>query len=231
MQPLFFETQSDLGHLWSLAVEEQFYIVWPVVFFALRRSRFHWSAITSVLAVLVLVIAYHRNTLWNSEVPWLFIYPKTETRSDAILIGCIFAYIYRYVSISPKVLKILGYISAVLLVAVAYFLGDVQKGFLYQGGFSLIAFLTGVVVLAVALVPSFGGPLVHSRVLIWWGERSYGIYLWHLLIFQVFSRHEFFGSTHLRIVIAVGFSLVVAEVSWRLIERPFIQIKNLKYAR
>ena len=183
------------------------------------------------MVVLVLVIALHRNALWNCEVPWLFIYAKTETRSDAILIGCIFAYLFRYGSISPKVLKILGYISVFLLVAVAYLLGDVQKGFLYQGGFSLIAILTGVVVLAVALVPSFGGPLAHSRVLIWWGERSYGIYLWHLLIFRVFGRHEFFGSTHLRIVIAVGFSLVVAEISWRLIERPFIQIKNLKYAR
>ena len=231
IQPLLLQTQSDLGHLWSLAVEEQFYIVWPLVFFTLRRWRIHWSLITSAMAVLVLVIALYRNALWNSEVSWLFIYTKTETRSDAILIGCMFAFIFRYMSISQKLLKTLGYISVVLVVIVAYLLGDVQKGFLYQGGFSLIAFLAGVVVLAVVLVPSFGGPLVNSRVLIWWGQRSYGIYLWHLLIFRVFSRHEFFGSTHLRIVIAVGFSLVVAEVSWRLIERPFIRMKNLKYGR
>jgi peptidoglycan/LPS O-acetylase OafA/YrhL len=119
----------------------------------------------------------------------------------------------------------------VSLLIIAYFYSDVQKGFLYQGGFSLIALLAGVVVLAVVLVPSFGGPLVKSKILIWWGQRSYGIYLWHLLIFRVFGRHEFFGSTLLRLVIAVGISLVVAEVSWRVIEQPFIRIKNDKFSR
>jgi len=230
-EPFFLQTQDDIGHLWSLAVEEQFYIVWPLVFFTLSRLRIHWSIITSAMAILVLVIALHRNSLWSAQVPWLFIYLKTETRADAILIGCVFAYIFRYVSISPKLLKILGYISVVLLITVAYFYSDVKKGFLYQGGFSLIAFLAGIVILAVAVAPSFAGPLVTSRTLIWWGQRSYGIYLWHLLIFRVFGRHEFVGSDFLRIVIATGISLAAAELSWRVIEQPFIRIKNDKFSR
>ncbi len=231
LEPFYLQTQDDLGHLWSLAVEEQFYIVWPILFFTLRRWRAHWLVITSAMAVLVFVIALHRNALWNSQVPWLFIYSKTETRSDAILIGCAFAYIFRYVSVPLKLLKVLGYTSVVTLVIVAYSYSDVQKGFLYQGGFSLIALLAGMVILAVVLVPSFGGPLVNSKILIWWGQRSYGIYLWHLLIFRVFGRHEFLSSNPLRIVIAVGVSLVVAEVSWRVIEQPFIRIKNHKFSR
>jgi peptidoglycan/LPS O-acetylase OafA/YrhL len=230
-EPFFLQTQDDLGHLWSLAVEEQFYLVWPIVFFALSRRRIHWSITTSAMAVLVLVIALHRNSLWDSQVPWLFIYLKTETRADAILIGCIFAYIFRYVSVSPKALKTLGYISVVLLIAIAYFYSDVKKGFLYQGGFSLVALLAGMVVLTVVVVPSFGGSLVNSRTLIWWGQRSYGIYLWHLLVFRVFGRHEFVGSEFLRIVIAIGISLGVAELSWRVIEQPFIRIKNDKFSR
>jgi peptidoglycan/LPS O-acetylase OafA/YrhL len=230
-EPFFLQTQDDLGHLWSLAVEEQFYIVWPIVFFTLRRLRIHWSAITFAMAVLVVVIAVYRNSLWSSQVPWLFIYLKTETRSDAILIGCIFAYIFRYVSVSPKLLKTVGYISVILLIAVAYFCSDVEKGFLYQGGFSLIAFLAGMVILAVVLVPSFAGPVVNSRMIIWWGQRSYGIYLWHLPIFRLFGRNEFFGSDFLRIVIATGISLGVAELSWRVIEQPFIRIKNDKFSR
>jgi peptidoglycan/LPS O-acetylase OafA/YrhL len=183
------------------------------------------------MAVLVLVIALHRDSLWDSQVPWLFIYLKTETRADAILIGCIFAYIFRYVSVSPKALKTIGYMSVVLLIVIAYFYSDVKKGFLYQGGFSLIAFLAGIVILTVVVVPSFGSSLINSRVLIWWGQRSYGIYLWHLLIFRVFGRHEFVGSELLRIVIAIGISLGVAELSWRVIEQPFIRIKNDKFSR
>lgn len=230
-EPFFLQTQDDLGHLWSLAVEEQFYIVWPLVFFTLRRWRTHWSVITFAMAVLVLVIAVYRNSLWSMQVPWLFIYIKTETRADAILIGCIFAYIFRFVSISPKLLKTLGYISIFLLVSVAYFYGDVEKGFLYQGGFSLIAFLAGIVILAVVLVPSFARPLVNSRTLIWWGQRSYGIYLWHLPIFRIFGRNEFVGSDLIRITLAIGISLFVAEFSWRVIEQPFIRLKNEKFSR
>lgn len=230
-EPFFLQTQDDLGHLWSLAVEEQFYIVWPLVFFALRRLRIHWSVITVAMAVLVVVIAIHRSSLWNSQVPWIFIYLKTETRSDAILIGCMFAYIFRYVSISPKLLRILGYISITLLIMVAYFYSDVEKSFLYQGGFSFIALLAGMVILAVVLVPSFAGPVVNSRMLIWWGQRSYGMYLWHLPIFRLFGRNEFVESDFLRIVIATGISLVVAELSWRVIEQPFIRIKNKKFSR
>ena len=230
-EPFFPQTQDDLGHLWSLAVEEQFYIVWPIAFLILRRCRIHWLTTSIVMTVFVLIIALYRNALWNSQVPWLFIYLKTETRADAILIGCLFAYIYRHVSFPPKLLRVFGYTSVVLLAAIAYLYGDFKNGFLYQGGFSLIAFLFGVVILAIVLVPSFGGPLVYSRMLVWWGQRSYGIYLWHLLIFRIFGRHEFVGPEFLRIVLAVGISLFVAEASWRLIEQPFIRIKNNKFSR
>lgn len=230
-EPFFPQTQDDLGHLWSLAVEEQFYIVWPLAFFIFKRLRIHWLVITSAMAILVVVIALHRNALWSSQIPWLFIYIKTETRADAILIGCAFAYIFRYVSISPKLLRAFGYISVVVLITIAYLYSDFKNGFLYQGGFSLIAFLFGVVILAIVLLPSFGGPLMSSSMLIWWGQRSYGIYLWHLLIFRIFGRHEFVGSELLRVVLAVGISLFVAEASWRLIEQPFIRIKNNKFSR
>ena len=230
-ESFFPQTQDDLGHLWSLAVEEQFYIVWPLAFFIIRRWRIHWVVTTCVMTVLVVIIAFHRNSLWDSQVPWLFIYLKTETRADAILIGCVFAFIYRYVSFSPKLLRILGYLSVVLLVTIAYLYSDLKKGFLYEGGFSLIAFLFGIVILAIVQVPSFGGPIVNSKMLVWWGQRSYGIYLWHLLIFRIFGRHEFVGHEPLRIVLAVGISLFVAEASWRIIEQPFIRIKNNKFSR
>ena len=229
-QSHFLQTQGDIGHLWSLAVEEQFYLLWPLAFVALRRFRIHWTVIITGISLLVFMIAIHRTHLWNSQLSWLFIYSKTETRADAILIGCACAYLFRYASISLLSIRIFGYISAIALVIVAYFYCDVHQGFLYKGGFSLIAILMGVIVLAVAISENVGSRLFRSRILLWWGQRSYGMYLYHHLIFKVFGRHVFFGSNLLRIVIAIVVSVVVTEVSWRFVERPFIRFKNNKYS-
>jgi peptidoglycan/LPS O-acetylase OafA/YrhL len=128
-------------------------------------------------------------------------------------------------------LRFLGYVAALAFVLVAYFYGDVEKGFLYQGGFTLIAILGGVVVLAVAVLPSFGGSLLTSRILQWLGQRSYGLYLWHFFIFRIFGRHVTQGPHLLRIALALVVSLAITEMSWRFVERPFIRLKNLKYGR
>jgi len=227
----FLRTQDDLGHLWSLAVEEQFYLVWPLVFVILRRFRIHWLAAISGISVTVLAVAIYRNHLFHSQLNWLFIYPKTEARSDAILIGCLCAYVFRYMSISSKILRNLGYTAATVFVLIAYFYGAAEKSFLYQGGFTLIAILGGVIVLAAATLPSFGGRLLTSGILQWWGQRSYGLYMWHFLVFRIFGRHVSHGPYLLRIGLALAISLAITEVSWRLIERPFIRMKNLKYSR
>jgi peptidoglycan/LPS O-acetylase OafA/YrhL len=231
LQSFFLRTQDDIGHLWSLAVEEQFYLVWPLAFVLLRRFRIHWIAVLTGISVTVLAVAVYRIHLFHSQVPWLFIYSKTETRADAILIGCFAAYMYRFVSLSSRLLRPLGYVAAMAFVLLAYFYGDQQKGFLYQGGFTLIAILGGVVVLAAAILPSFGGRLFTSSLLQWLGQRSYGLYLWHLLVFRIFSRHVTQGPHLLRIALAVVVSLAITEMSWRFVERPFIRLKNLKFGR
>ena len=229
-QSHFLHTQDDIGHLWSLAVEEQFYLVWPLIFVALRQFQIHWTVVTTGISILVLIIAIYRGHLWNSQVPWLFIYPKTETRADAILIGCACAYLFRYASISLQKIRILGYISAAALVIISYFYCDVQQGFLYQGGFSLIALLMGILILAIAISSSFGTRLFRSRILLWLGQRSYGMYLYHLLIFRIVGRHFVLGSNFLRMFIAIVVSIAASEASWRLVERPFIRVKNNKYS-
>jgi peptidoglycan/LPS O-acetylase OafA/YrhL len=227
----FLRTQDDLGHLWSLAVEEQFYLVWPLVFVILGRFRIHWLAVITGISATVLAVAIYRNHLFYSQLNWLFIYPKIEARSDAILIGCLCAYVFRYVSISSKILRNLGYTAATVFVLIAYFYGAAEKSFLYQGGFTLIAILGGVVVLATAILPSFGGRLLTLGILQWWGQRSYGLYMWHFFVFRIFSRHVSHGPYLLRIALAIGTSIAITEISWRLIEHRFIKIKNLKYGR
>ena len=223
-------TQDDIGHLWSLAVEEQFYLLWPLFFVFVRRIRIRWTATVLGLSLAVLAVAVHRNDLWNSQLPWLFIYPSTDARADSILIGCICAYLYRYVEISPRLLKILGYASAALMLLIGYQYAVVEQKFLYQGGFTLIAVLSGVIILAITKLPTFGGRIMQSRILLWWGQRSYGMYLWHFLVFRVFSRHVLFGPQLVRMVVAVALSIAVTEISWRWLEQPFIRFKDKNFS-
>jgi peptidoglycan/LPS O-acetylase OafA/YrhL len=229
-QSVFLRTQDDIGHLWSLAVEEQFYIIWPLFFIFLRRVWTHWITTVVVLSFIVLAIALYRDNLWNSEIPWLFIYPSTEARADAILIGCICAYVYRYLEIPPRLLQILGYTSAVTLLLVGYQYAIHDQKFLYKGGFTLIAILNGVIILATAKLPTFGGRMLHSKILKWWGQRSYGMYLWHFLVFRLLSRHNLFSPSLLRITVALTLSVAVTEASWRWIEQPFIRVKDRRFS-
>jgi peptidoglycan/LPS O-acetylase OafA/YrhL len=74
--------------------------------------------------------------------------------------------------------------------------------------------------------PKFGHRIFHSGILQYFGRKSYGLYLWHLLIFNVFSRHVHFGPGFVRIAIAVAVSLALTEASWRLIESPVLALKN-----
>ena len=74
-----------LGHLWSLSVEEQFYLVWPFLIWATRR-RPGW--LWAVIGLGVGVAIGTRHQLWNDGVNWLLIYIRTDTRMDALLVGC-----------------------------------------------------------------------------------------------------------------------------------------------
>jgi peptidoglycan/LPS O-acetylase OafA/YrhL len=222
-----------LRHLWSLAVEEQFYVVWPLLLLGMtrlwkgRRSPMLVATLVGALlsfgTMVVLSLSHDFTVADPSRV-----YFGTDTRIFTMLIGAALAMVWSPWKLSPKigreprlVLDAVGATGLGLLVLM-FVNAHYQSNFLFRGGFLLVA-VTSAIVIAVAVHPAsrIGTTALAQQPLRWIGERSYGIYLWHWPVFML-TRPGF--DTDLSgwpdTVLRVGLTLVVAEASYRFVEEP-----------
>jgi peptidoglycan/LPS O-acetylase OafA/YrhL len=216
-----------LQHLWSLAVEEQFYLLWPVALVLVLRR---WRPNRVVLGVLagIGVSAALMALLYQPDVDPSRLYYGTDTRAAAPLVGAALAFVWTpwQHPDRPKLartiaLDLTGLTALGALAYLCYGL-DEYVPFLYQGGFAVVAMITAVLIAATVhprarLVPSaLSVPPVR-----WLGLRSYSVYLWHwpiLMITQPRLDVPFDGPTLLAFrLVAI---LAVAELSYRFVEKP-----------
>lgn len=229
-QQSYFESlgrPSLLRHLWSLAVEEQFYLVWPIVFALLLgriRRRYAIALILAGAIASAALMAY----LYNPAVDPSRIYYGTDTRVAGLLIGAALAFAWqighlpeRAVRLTRRVADLSGAGALAGLFAIAA-LATEQSAFLYRGGFALVAVLTAVLIAACVHPGSrLMGGVLGRQPLTWIGTRSYSIYLWHWPVFMLTRPGldislDGAGLFALRLAITA----VVAEVSYRFVERP-----------
>ena len=224
-----------LQHLWSLAVEEQFYLLWPLILlglFWLFRNRV-W-AVAAVTAAGALASAAWMAALYNPVGDPSRVYYGTDTRAFGLLLGALLALLWRREAgagrtgahrrrrESPShVLEAAGMLA--LAGAVGCFLLIHQTdAFLYPRGFLLISALTGLLIVAVvhprAQLTANG---LGNGVLTWLGKRSYEIYLWHWPIF-VFTRPQIDvpWGVYPTLVLRLTLTLLLADLSYRYIEQP-----------
>ena len=216
-----------LRNLWSLAVEEQFYLLWPIVVgLLIGRVRRSWL-VTGTVAV-GLGSAFAMAVAFNPEIDPSALYYGTTTRLSGLLLGSAFAMIWR-----PSLLRstrrsrgVRWFLDAVavggLIGLVAMFVtANEFDPFVYRGGFVLVDIATICVIAAVVHPSTRIGGLLGIGLLRWIGLRSYGLYLWHWPIFQL-TRPDLdvnlggFGLFALRFVLVVG----ATELSYRFVEQP-----------
>ncbi|MBU3703897.1 MAG: acyltransferase, partial [Ilumatobacteraceae bacterium] len=216
---------SDLGHLWSLAIEEQFYIVWPVVLAAvLAFSRRLWVRL-ALVAVPVVWVFWYRARLWDTGAGWVNVFVRTDTRIDTLLIGCLLALVFRYARPRREIVAWVGAAGSVaLLVMVAK--STALQAWMYKGGFLITAVAAGAVVLAIAEGAGPYSKVMSNEVLRLVGRVSYGLYLWHLPVFNYVFRHTPTWSAVPRALVAVGASFALTAASWVLIERVALSRKD-----
>lgn len=224
-----FGRPSVLLHLWSLAIEEQFYLVWPLLLVAglamLRRG-----ALLGLVALAAAGSATLAWVLWQPFTDPSRIYYGTDTRAVALLIGVALALLPAAVpaggATPPRgtrrwAAEGLFAAAAAGVIAAMLTLGDLDER-LYRGGFLIVALATAGVIAAAARPWSLPGRLLGTRPMVWVGLRSYAIYLWHWPVIML-TRPDVDvpvdgpALTALR----VALTLALAALSYRYVEVPF----------
>ena len=228
-----FGPPSPLNHLWSLGVEEQFYILWPlllVVGIGLVRERSTRRGVRPRLAAVTLVLAAasaaEMALLYHPSFDPSRLYFGTDTRAFELLAGAALAMVWPSarlkVNVAAHARRMLDLIGVVGLVAVAVLVWrtDEYSPFLYRGGFVLLS-LAVVMVLAALVHPSCRlGRVLGVGPLRWIGVRSYGIYLWHVPILVLTTPAAQHDTQLWRAALQVAATLIVAGLSWRFVEQP-----------
>jgi peptidoglycan/LPS O-acetylase OafA/YrhL len=227
-EQLFSISETGLTHAWSLSIEEQFYLLWPVILvgaLALWRRR---GALAVALGI-VTAVPLLRLVEWDGETSTMVrMYQALDTRADSLLIGCTLAILLTnnaWLRGTRSLVLRFALVPAVLVVVLSLMLAYEFRPWVFLGGYTLFALATAVVLYnLVTWRPPVLAPLLELRPMVYIGRISYGLYLWHFPIYIILRSEVESGL----IVALVGLLLTfaVAALSYRYVEQPFLRLKK-----
>jgi peptidoglycan/LPS O-acetylase OafA/YrhL len=243
-----FEVPSTLRHTWSLAIEEQFYLVWPLLILVglrfgphrgraaprhsvarsrgLPRPMAFWATVALAAASASwMIVLYQRGPVANLSR----VYYGTDTRAFELLIGAALALVVTgrpdHSAGTRRLLHLLAPVAAVALGALWVTAGDDNENpsaWMFRGGLVLAGLLAAVVIAGVAQPDAGGlGRLLAVRPLRWVGGISYGIYLWHWPVYVLMTDVTTGLDGSGLLVARLAATLGAATTSFYLLERPF----------
>jgi peptidoglycan/LPS O-acetylase OafA/YrhL len=216
---------TGLGQMWSLAVEEQFYFVWPAVVVLLLGVRRHIAFVVAVLVAAIAAIAVNRADMFENGTSWLFLYMRTDTRADSLLVGALAAQLWVRRATPTRGLRVGAWIAVAILV-LSVRNASVESRFMYLGGYTLVAACVAIVILAVADGRWIGRRALEFAPLRGVGRVSYGLYLWHLPVFTAVFRYGHQWSRPTRLVVGVAAAFACTLASWKLVEQPILRYRR-----
>ncbi len=213
-----------IGHLWSLSVEEQFYIIWTpllVVLLPFGKKAIFFVMSLFCIASVVETAVFLSNKVWSNRI-----YMGTDTRAGSLFLGAIIGSLWAYKNLNFKnrfFLKAIPLFSIASLLLVSFFFA--QSFTIYQQiAWPLASIASGLLILdLVKRKDSLLAKYMSNPILTYLGRRSYALYLWHY-VWLTWFRH--LGSWS--VIGALFMSIVSAEISWRIVEQPMQRIRKNK---
>ena len=235
-----------LQHTWSLAVEAQFYLIWPLMlllilkFFGKKRIAIASLAIAALSGITLMIVSFSLDAASASKVS--HVYFGTDTHSIGLFLGAALAVSWIPQNFKTTVSKkaqdfidgigVFGFLG----ILAAFLLIDESDPTLYKIAFPLAGIFAAAIITSIVHPASRFAPILQNRVLLWIGERSYAIYLWHWVIFQVTRPSvDLAGASWAMYSLRILIVFALADISLRYIELPVRRgvisywFKGLKY--
>ena len=218
------------GHTWSLAIEEQFYLLWPPVL-ALGLARFRQTSLAVLAVAAAALIVVVRAIVWLGTADVNLVYFPFHARGDVLLVGCAAALVMtaspaRLVEAAGQRTKSVALIAGTVIAAIAA-VTTTSTGWLYLFGLAMVAICSIVIIAQLAAHPtSLAGRLLSWRPLAFIGTISYGLYLWHVPVFELIKdRYPTLPFRYL-LILQFGGSFVAALASYHIVEKPLLTMKK-----
>jgi peptidoglycan/LPS O-acetylase OafA/YrhL len=227
-------------HLWSLSVEEQFYLIWPaalifLLYLRISNRTMWWILLATIAVPSIARIAvwhlYHPHW-WSHSLPWshympLWIYFRTDLRIDALMWGVMLAWAIHQ-GLAPndywrRVLSPVSFIALAGLLVLACF-NSFSNGVFHRGGMSVVGCLSIIVIAGAIWTSGVLQQTLALAPLCWLGRVSYGVYLWHLPLFMI--AHKLPLSNWQTTAIGLSTTLAIASISYYGMELRFLRLKD-----
>jgi peptidoglycan/LPS O-acetylase OafA/YrhL len=227
LAPALGERLPYLSHTWSLSLEEQFYVVWPLTLLLLARARRRWPVL-AVTAAGIVVCAGLRILVDSkavlAEPPPVRVGFFMLWRADALLVGCLLALVLGLaLRLPPRVIRLSGVAGAAVVLAAST---QATSDLYFHTWFTIVPVATAAVLLWLLVESSVLSRALAFAPLRYTGRISYGLYLWHFPIFKLLEPELRALPGVVELALATAVSFAVAALSFRVVEQPFLRLKR-----
>jgi peptidoglycan/LPS O-acetylase OafA/YrhL len=228
-----------LGHTWSLSVEEQFYLLWPMLLYGMLRVGLSRRQVLLVVCTGIVASAVHRMALYDLHRVFgpekaanvIRLYMGLDTRADTLLVGCLLGLLVSWDMLprSGRFVFWVGIVSLVSVVSLSYLscYRCLDHSQYYHGLFTAVAFMVAAIIARLLSRPSGLGALVlQSAPFVGAGRISYGLYLFHIPIIYWLGPAGVGWRFPAMTLLVLGLTLSSALLSYYCIERPCLRLKD-----